>query len=291
MYFGTGYAAAVARVTAAFAVALGLAAVVPAWAAPPAATPPANPFDDRATMEPAGEKAGTPSDSPGSSAESTDEEQAAPDESTSDDEQAAEDGGPDSALHALTCLEGDSEGGGRRKGVQRRDFLKRHRFEISGIGGFYASDTLSSTYSYGGALAFFPSEDFGLEVLVTRSPVKFRLEEPFTGFDRSRRFLPGNAWQGIASLIWSPIHAKLRFSDTNIVHADIFVVAGAGKTLHDSVMGLTWEAGVGMKLYLSRFVTLRIDVRDFLLPQEVLGRGRITNNVTVLTGVSLWLPG
>jgi len=32
-------------------------------------------------------------------------------------------------------------------------------------------------------------------------------------------------------------------------------------------------------------------VRDFLLPQEVLGRGRITNNVTVLGGLSLWLPG
>ena len=62
-----------------------------------------------------------------------------------------------------------------------RDFLKRHRFEVSGIGGFYASDTLSSTYSYGGALAYFPSEDFGLEVLVTRSPVRFRLEEPFEG--------------------------------------------------------------------------------------------------------------
>ena len=78
----------------------------------------------------------------------------------------------DSALHALTCLDGDGDGRRRRKGVQRRDFLKRHRFELSGVGGFYASDALSSTYSYGGALAYYPSEDFGLEVLVTRSPVQ-----------------------------------------------------------------------------------------------------------------------
>src|SRR5262249_40881136 len=83
--------------------------------------------------------------------------------------EAEEDKGAEaaSALHALTCLDGDSTGG-RRKGVQRRDFLKRHRFELSGVGGFYASDALSSTYSYGGALAFYPSEDFGLELLVTR---------------------------------------------------------------------------------------------------------------------------
>ena len=85
---------------------------------------------------------------------------------------------PTGGLHALACLEGDATGG-RRKGVQRRDFLKRHRFELAGVGGFYASDALSSTYSYGGAVAFYPSEDFGLEVLVTRSLVRFRLEEPF----------------------------------------------------------------------------------------------------------------
>ena len=55
------------------------------------------------------------------------------------------------------------------------------------------------------------------------------------------------------------------------------------------MLGLTWEAGVGLKLYFSRFVSFRLDVRDFLLPQEVLGRGRITNNVTVLAGLSLWV--
>ena len=55
-------------------------------------------------------------------------------------------------------------------------------------------------------------------------------------------------------------------------------------------MILTWEAGVGLKLYLSKYVTFRFDVRDFLLPQEVLGRGRITNNVTALGGLSFWTP-
>jgi outer membrane beta-barrel protein len=198
---------------------------------------------------------------------------------------------PQSALHALTCLEGDGTGGGRRKGVQRRDFLKRHRFELSGLGGFYASDVLSSTYTYGGALAFYPSEDFGVEVLVTRSPVKFRLEEPFNAFDQERHFVPSNAWQGIFSLLWSPIHAKLKFSDQTIIHSDIFAVVGAGRTFHESVLGLTWEAGLGLKLYIAHYVTLRFDVRDFLLPQEVLGQGRLTNNVTVLGGLSLWLPG
>jgi outer membrane beta-barrel protein len=205
-----------------------------------------------------------------------------------DEDQEADTGAEADSLHALTCLDGDATGG-RRKGVQRRDFLKKHRFEISGVGGFYASDALSSTYSYGGALAFYPSEDFGLELLVTRSPVQFRLEEPFNDFTKEEHFIPGNAWQGIASMLWSPIHAKFKFSEQTIIHGDVFAVAGAGRTFDASVMGLTWEAGTGFKLYFTKYVAFRFDLRDFLLPQEVLGRGRITNNITALGGLSVWV--
>ena len=191
----------------------------------------------------------------------------APAEESAEDEEE-----PEGNLHALACLEGETADG-KRKGVQRRDFLKKHRFEIGALGGYYASDALSSTYSYGGAVAFYPSEDFGLEVLVTRTPIKFRLEEPFSSFDAEQHFTPSAAYQAIASLLWSPIHAKFKFTEATIIHGDIFALAGAGRTFHESVLGLTWEAGFGLKLYFSRFVTFRLELRDFLIPQEVLGRG------------------
>jgi outer membrane beta-barrel protein len=263
------------RATFAFAFAirfgLGLGNGSSALAAPAADTAPSNPFQSTATDDD----------------DTTDE--TAPPETRGEEQEEDEEEGPGSdSLHALTCLDGDATGG-RRKGVQRRDFLKRHRFELSGVGGFYASDALSSTYSYGGALSFYPSEDFGLELLVTRSPVQFRLEEPFNAFTKQEHFVPTDAWQAIASMSWSPIHAKFKFTEQTIIHGDLFAVAGAGRTFHDSVMGLTWEAGAGFKLYLTNRLAFRFDVRDFLLPQEVLGRGRITNNVTVLGGFSLWL--
>lgn len=263
---------ALLRATLAFAFALrfglGLGNGSSALAAPAADTAPSNPFQSAATED-------------DDAADET-----APAETSGEEEE--EEGPGSESLHALTCLDGDATGG-RRKGVQRRDFLKRHRFELSGVGGFYASDALSSTYSYGGALSFYPSEDFGLELLVTRSPVQFRLEEPFNAFTKEEHFVPGDAWQAIASMSWSPIHAKFKFTEQTIIHGDLFAVAGAGRTFHDSVLGLTWEAGAGFKLYLTKRLAFRFDVRDFLLPQEVLGRGRITNNVTVLGGVSLWL--
>ncbi len=188
----------------------------------------------------------------------------------------------------VACLEQDEEGG-QRKGVQKRDFLKRRRFEVSGLGGLYASDVLSSTYMAGGTVAFFPSEDFGVEALVTYMPVQFRLEEPFFAFDGRSRFVPGSAIQAVGALLFSPIHAKFKVTEQTIVHGDVFLLAGAGRTFHESVQGLTWQAGVGLKLYLGRFVSFRLDVRNFVLPQEVLGRGRVTFNLGVLGGFGIWL--
>jgi outer membrane beta-barrel protein len=274
------------RATVVLALALiGLTNGYEAQAAPPAgAAPPENPFSKGADDEaPASDDEGTPEPAETPSGETGQGEDEGETPAAEGEETESE-----SALHGLACLEGDATGG-RRKGVQRRDFLKRHRFEIAAVGGFYASDVLSSTYDYGGALAFYPSEDFGVELLVTRSPIRFRLEEPFTAFDLEHHFQPSIAWQGIFSLLWSPIHAKFKFTDATIIHGDIFAVAGAGRTFHESVLGLTWEAGVGLKLYFSRFVSFRLDLRDFLLPQEVLGIGRTTNNVTILGGFSLWL--
>lgn len=269
---------ALGRAAVVLALAYGLTNGTSAFAAPAGGgSEPSNPFDDAAAD--AGDTTAPPT--PEAAAGNNDQ-----DEGDADGDQAVEPA--ESALHGLACLEGDATGG-RRKGVQRRDFLKRHRFELSGLGGFYASDALSSTYSYGGALAFYPSEDFGVEVLVTRTPMQFRLEQPFTAFNQQTHFQPSVAWQGIFSLLWSPVHAKLKFSETTILHGDLFVVAGAGRTADPSVLGLTWEAGAGAKIYFNRFLDFRLDVRDFLLPQEVLGRGRITNNLTVLAGLSLWL--
>jgi outer membrane beta-barrel protein len=285
------------RATVVIALAYGLANGTSALAAPPGAgsKPTDNPFQDH-NSEHAGDQSGdhggdadddsdaAPAGNPPAASSASDaESDSEGDNDAGEDEESAE-----SALHGLACLEGDATGG-RRKGVQRRDFLKKHRFELSGLGGFYASDALSSTYSYGGALAFYPSEDFGLELLVTRTPMQFRLEEAFTAFDQQTHFTPSIAWQGIFSLLWSPIHAKFKFSDTTIIHGDLFAVAGAGRTADPTVLGLTWEAGAGGKLYFNKYLSFRLDLRDFLLPQEVLGRGRITNNVTVLAGLSLWL--
>jgi outer membrane beta-barrel protein len=99
------------------------------------------------------------------------------------------------------------------------------------------------------------------------------------------------AWNLLGAMTWSPIHAKLRWSERHITHADLLLVAGGGRTLNDTAQGLTFQAGLGVKLYLARFVSLRIDVRDLIIPEEVLGRSRVTHNVVTMFGLCGWVPG
>lgn len=227
---------------------------------------------------------------------------AMPDRPFADDEEAGggegagepdDDEAPGSPLRALSCLEG--EGGndqdGARRGVQKRDFLKKHRFELAALGGAYASDATSSTYVYGGALSFFFSEDFGVEAMVLRNPVSYRLQDPIIAAGLLHSFKAGMAWNALGAFTWSPVHAKLRFSERHITHADLLLVAGAGRTLADAAQGLTFQAGLGIKLYLARFVSLRIDVRDLIIPEEVLGHPQNTHNIVTMFGLCGWVPG
>ncbi len=190
-------------------------------------------------------------------------------------------------------LDPDAELGaaGRRKGVQKRDFLKRLRFEVSAWGGFYASDLLSSSYDFGGALAFYPGEDFGFEASLVVTRFDLAVERPLTQFFAGQTFNPALAYIVVGDFLWSPIHLKLRVSEHAIAHGDLVFALGAGDTISQTVQGVTFDVGLGLKLYANRFFSVRFDLRDYLMIQEAIGVQRVTNNIVGLFGLSLWLPG
>ena len=121
--------------------AFGLTTASTALAAPAGGKPPDNPFDERsAGSEAAGEaESGDQPKKPAAEtskppAPTRDEPVTSDAEEPGDDSagQKDEDEEEEGSLHALACLEGDTADG-KRKGVQRRDFLKKHRFEIGGL--------------------------------------------------------------------------------------------------------------------------------------------------------------
>lgn len=177
----------------------------------------------------------------------------------------------------------------RPKGVQKRTFLKNKRIELVAHGGVFAADLLSSSYAYGGALAFFLTEDLGLELSFDLTPVALDLDKPLANFFGDERFEPGMGYLGLANLLWSPVHAKLKMGES-IVHSDIMVTAGAGRLFHDSVQGVTFDAGLILEMLVSKWVTVRFDVRDIIAVQEAVAETRLTNNIVATLGLGLWIP-
>jgi hypothetical protein len=45
-----------------------------------------------------------------------------------------------------------------------------------------------------------------------------------------------------------------------------------------------------MDFYLTKWLSFRIDIRDVMIIQEVVGETRLTNNITALGGIAIWLP-
>lgn len=177
----------------------------------------------------------------------------------------------------------------RPRGVQKREFLKKGQLELVARGGLYASDLLSSSYVYGGAAAFFLTEDLGIELSFDSTPVALDLDKPLAEFFGDDRFEPGTGYLAMTGLVWSPIHAKLRTSDS-IIHSDIVFTAGGGRFFHDSVQGLAAQAGIALEMYTSQWVTFRFDLRDVVLVQEAVAETRLTNNLMATLGVALWIP-
>jgi outer membrane beta-barrel protein len=192
----------------------------------------------------------------------------------------------DAAVPTSVCLEDDD----LRKGVQARTFLKRHHIEIAPEGGLYASDLLSSTYAWGGSVAFYVTEDLGIEATFTYSPVALAVDNSLTAFFGDSRFTEGRGYLGMAGLLWSPIHFKVKTSGESVLHGDIELGLGAGKLWSDTVQGYAVQAGPRVELYLLRWLSLRLDVRDVMLIQEAVAETRFTNNITVLGGFGIWIP-
>lgn len=177
----------------------------------------------------------------------------------------------------------------RPRGVQKREFLKDGHLELVARGGLYSGDLTSSSWVGGGALAVWFTEDLAVQASFDVTPVDLDLDKPLAGFFGDDRFEPGMGYLGLASLLWSPVHAKLKMGD-GIVHADVLVIAGAGRLFHDSVQGLTFEAGIALELFTTRWFTLRFETRDVMAVQEAVAETRFTNNIVTTAGLAFWLP-
>jgi outer membrane beta-barrel protein len=178
----------------------------------------------------------------------------------------------------------------RPRGVQKLPFEKNRRFELVARGGLYASDLVSSSYQYGGALVWYLAEDFGFEVTFDVSPVAVELDEPLSDFFGDPRFETGTGYLATGNFVWAPFHFKSKTSGGSLVHGDAAFVFGAGKLFHDTAQGAAVDGGLVVELYAASWLSFRFDLRDVVLVQEAVGETRLTNNIQATVGLGIWIP-
>jgi outer membrane beta-barrel protein len=181
------------------------------------------------------------------------------------------------------------------RGVVPRKFQKALRHELSAMGGWFAGDLSDGAPVYGGAYTFHFSEDLGLEASYLRSRQRYALltalddRQPLVGLveaeDNPLQFFSGN-------IVWSLAYGKVRWMGGAIGRYDFYVSLGGGATVEPGDIGLTGSGGFGMKFYLTQWLALRLDVRDFVHEQKrvALGVEKIVNDITATGGFSVFIP-
>ena len=91
-------------------------------------------------------------------------------------------------------------------------------------------------------------------------------------------------------LIWSFAYGKLRWMGGGISRFDFNIALGAGVTDDQTSVGVTGSAGFGTKFYFGKWFALRLDVRDHILQQQLIGEQHLVNDVLVTLGMSIFIP-
>lgn len=190
-------------------------------------------------------------------------------------------------------LKQDLIGGRHYRGVQDRLFTKAFRHELSGMGGYYGADLYSSSWLVGGAYTFHFSEDLGLEASVQwtrfRTAVTDTYERRYPQVQvEERTNRPGHLYFG--HLVWSFAYGKLRWMGGGITRFDFNAALGAGVTDDSTAQGLTGSFGFGTKWYFGKWFALRLDVRDHILRETLIGEDHLVNDILVTGGFSVFIP-
>jgi len=179
------------------------------------------------------------------------------------------------------------------RGVQDRLFVKAFRHELSVLGGWYGADLTSSSPNVGGAYTFHFSEDLGLEASFAytrfRSDVTDSYERRYPQVQLLERTdKPGYLYFG--HLVWSFAYGKLRWMGGGISRFDLNAAFGAGVTDDSTARGLTASFGLGTKWYFGKWFAVRMDLRDRILRQSLVGEEHLVNDVVVTAGASVFVP-
>jgi outer membrane beta-barrel protein len=205
----------------------------------------------------------------------------------------AEDGAPPLGTTAI-CI--DQEIADRlaikrkRRGAVDRLFVKQGRHEITGAGGYYASDLLSGTYLVGGSYTYHMTDETAVEFAgwwTHANADLIRALEDKRGVVLTETYARMIFAESL--LVWSPVYGKLRLGGS-IIHFDLHADIGVGVIDSKTSRGAAGVLGFGIRLFAGQAIAFRIDARNRTFRQDLLEERFLVNDAALTAGLSVFLP-
>lgn len=234
----------------------------------------------------------------GASAQSTEVEvqPVSPETRSADDERGdAED---DEATDEGRRTDGDDRAGegklsDRVKSVQRKVFLKRHRFEFYPHFGIDLNDAFYAHLVLGGSVGYHIVDSLALEgrfgyVLesVEEEPVRFLRQSAGALPARPPRF----ELHGELDAIWAPLYGKISLFGESILHFDTYLAVGGGVFKTDEGVSPAINFGLGQRYFVNDWLVVRVELRDYIFPDTRDRESDLQNLLMVNVSVSAFLP-
>jgi outer membrane beta-barrel protein len=172
---------------------------------------------------------------------------------------------------------------GQLYSIEKRDLLGNHELSVSvgvlPMDAFYKGITLQGSYSYhfnrmlgweviGGLYSF--NIDTGLK------------DELNDRFQLQPTELGQLQWLLNSNFLFKPLYGKVAVANDLLFTGEMFFVLGYALGGFTSAYPSGVDAGIGFRMFLSRYFSMRLDIRDY-----VFFSGEVSNNLYIALGVSL----
>lgn len=198
------------------------------------------------------------------------------------------------------------------KPVSGQLYTKAGKLELTPNGALSLNDAFFSKYMGGVKLDYHVSEyfSFGATGLfgttgTTGSTSVCPTNQPCHPASQDQlNKVPGEIkWIAGAEVAFAPVYGKLNLFAEKAVHFDLSVLGGVDLVNYRDVLGAASGAtapgdaravgghlGVGARLFLARFVALRLEVKDLVYSVKALDRGNLQNQLFAELGLSFFVP-
>ena len=176
--------------------------------------------------------------------------------------------------------------------LQQRPFLQSLRVEVTPQFGYTINEVLTEYLQVGGTLRFHINEEIAIggrygHYFASETDAFHQVQDDFALFPE-KSFIE---WYAGGEVDYSPLYGKFILFGAATVHWNAFFTLGAGVTKTGAEKPLfTGMLGFGSRLFLTRWLTLNLEIKDFIYSEPFKNGDEILNNVVLYTGLSIFIP-